>query len=178
LSSCGRRSSISERTVKSSFLSADLKIRSRYSGLRRKLARPAKRWLKRPGRLGFQMIRMIRWTFFLSADGDGHLAARVDPGVGHGDAVAERRGNQVLAVDQPSQQDLLVGDQLLLGQDVEELLDGQDLVLGLQVMDDLGGLEIVGKMGNLVGCFFIHECSVAFYLTAAGPSGQFSRSSP
>ena len=73
------------------------------------------------------------------ADGDGDLASGVDAGVRQGDAVADGRGDEVLAVDDAGQDELLVVDELLLGQDVEELLDGLDLVLALEVEDDLGG---------------------------------------
>ena len=81
------------------------------------------------------------------ADGDGDLAAGVDAGVRQGDAVADGRGDEVLAVDDAGQDELLVVDELLLGQDVQELFDGLDLVLALEVEDDLGGFEIIGKAG-------------------------------
>ena len=75
------------------------------------------------------------------ADGDGDLAAGVDAGVRQGDAVADGRGVEVLPVDDPGQDELLVVDELLLGQDVQELFDGLDLVLALEVEDDLMGFE-------------------------------------
>ena len=86
------------------------------------------------------------YALLRASDGDGDLAARVHPGVGKGDALADGRGLQVLAVDDPGQGELLVGDELLLDQDVEELLDGLDLVLGLEVEDDLGGFQKIRKM--------------------------------
>ncbi len=65
-SSTTNLNSIADRMSKSSARSLAAWIRPRFSARMRKRARPAKRWLKRPGRLGFQTTRMIRWTFWPS----------------------------------------------------------------------------------------------------------------
>ena len=85
------------------------------------------------------------------ADGDGDLAFGVDAGVRQGDAAADGRGDEVLAVDDAGQGQLLVVDELLFGQQVQELFDGLDLILALEVKNDLVGFEVIGKAGDMRG---------------------------
>jgi hypothetical protein len=84
-----------------------------------------------------------------SSDGDGDLAARVDAGMGQGDAVTDGRGFQVFPVDDPGQKDFLVGDEFLFGQNAEKLFDRGDFFPAFE-LDDLGGFEIVGEPAALV----------------------------
>jgi hypothetical protein len=66
----------------------------------------------------------------------------------NGNAFAESRRIQAFAVDEPGQDELFVPDQLLLGQDIQELFDGLDLVLSFEIINDLGGFQIIGKVSN------------------------------
>ena len=165
-------------------------MRPRFSPRMRKRARPAKRWLNRPGRVGFQTTRMIRWTFLpvvgvevdalvRPADRDGDLASGVDAGVRQGDARTDGRGNEVLAVDDAGQQQLLVVDELLLGQHVQELFDGLDLVLALEVEDDLAELEVIRELGDMGGGFILHyRRSLAHSAKKTNPGLSRPRTSP
>ncbi len=89
------------------------------------------------------------------ADGDRDLAFGIDAGVRQGDAEADGRGNEVLAVDDAGQGQFLVVDEFLLGQKVQKLFDGLDLILALEVENDLVGLEVIGK-SDVGGGFDLH----------------------
>jgi len=85
-------------------------------------------------------------AFLRQPHGDGDLAVRIHSGVGKGDTLADGRALETLAVDDPGEGELLVGDELLLDQDVKELFEGLDLVLGLEVEYDLGRFQVIRKM--------------------------------
>ncbi len=97
----------------------------------------------------FVLIGGIKINPFLRPpDGYGDLSARVHTGMGNGDALAEGRRIQALAVDEPGQDELFVPDQFLLGQDIKELFNSLDFVLGAKIMNDLGRFQIIGKVRN------------------------------
>ena len=108
------------------------------------------------------------------ADRDGDLAAGVDAGVRQGDAVPDGRGDEVLPVDDPGQEELLVVDDLLLGQDVQELFDGLDLVLAFEIEYDLRGFEVIREIRASRSRFILHyRRSLAHSVEKA--KSQFSR---